>query len=676
MKQKPTSCSGCLLYGPPYGKQWGYVPADGSGDNGVLIVLEAAGEDEEQQGRPVVGRAGQFMWQHLKPLGIERDGFKIHNVLSCRPPENKLLKMPYTEAAISCCAPNLDHTISTHVDHCRSIGKTPVLVALGKFAFKRLLGIQSDKHPLLREDYIAYPHWLEKYSCWMIAAPHPSHIMQGKNNLVPIMQFVFERALEIANEGLVLAEESYLLDPDPQTFRVWVDGYFEELRRNPEGCFLSYDIETPWKSGRSEDEVAREDDDDYIIRRCGYAYNRPDGTVAGCSAPWTPEYMAQHERLFATSGAFGVNWNGSGYDDVRIRQQVALNLVTLDAMLAWHVLNTSLPKGLGFVTPFYVKNTSMWKHLATPPKEWPEERRRQQEAFYNAKDADMALRNWLCIKADLQKHNLWGVFDRHVVQLNKVLSYMSAHGVLLDKVARQAAEDKLQGLLADIYTRMQEAVPIEARALKIYKKEPKDVSGFIRTAGSRKATQCPVCGTYDVRADHFKSIGKKRLSRGDAENPCGSHKAAKVEVEDLLWAKPLDFKISKASLTKYQAIKKHQPVKDRKTKQVTFDIKAIKTLIAKYPDDQLYPIIGEFRKVQKLASTYVGKTEYKELTVDGDYQLKQGERWKDDTEALCEGRYPDFEGREDSHDVQPQPIDAEASESGSESPEPAKAECS
>lgn len=927
MLAKPTSCEGCPLYEGQYGSKWGYVPQDGVGDNGVLIILEAAGEDEAACGRPVVGRAGQFMWQHLKPLGIDREGFRIHNVLSCRPPENKLLKMPYTDRAIACCAPNLDRTIADHVEHCRGVGKTPTIIALGKFSFKRLMGIESDHHPLLREDYFAYPHWLERYGCWLIAAPHPSHIMQGKNNLVPILQYVFERALEIANDGLQLISEQYTLDPTPEAFRDWVDGYFEALSAAPDTTYLSYDIETPYKSGKAEDEIAREDDDDYIILRCGYAYNRPDGSLVGCSAPWQPEYLAQHERLFSTSGAYGVNWNGcptpdqkiltadlrwveagtlqvgdklvgidenqpegqklrkfktstvtfvgrghaevfevvlsdgsavkvtgehpwlvpqrsrhtdcrsgsgwvkttqlqsgdivkklfnvweedhskeagylagffdgeghltyagqsiavgatqrigntlayvlgllnqkgfeqtnstpsrdkdsdcchlritggvaerarflgsirprrlldkftpelmgsawspklgttkvmsvtslgdqefvklstsehtyilegfaahnSGYDDVRIRQQVALNLVTLDAMLAWHVLNTSLPKGLGFVTPYYVKNTSMWKHLATPPKEWTVEQRMRQEAFYNAKDADMALRNWLCIKEDLKAHKLWDVFDRHVVQLNKVLAYMSGQGVLLDKVARQSAEDRLQGMLTEIYGRMQAAVPIEARALKVYKKEPKDVTGHVRTAGTRTTKQCPTCHQQDVTAAHFKSVGIKKLKGGTPENPCGGGKAEKVVIPADLWALPLDFKISKASLTKYQGIKKHKPVTDRKTKQVTFDVKAMKTLMNRYPEDQLYPIVLEYRKVLKLASTYVGVTQWKEVKVDGDYQLKPGERWADDPAALHQGGHPDFERWEGEDIVQPHTIDLEASEQGTEPSESA-----
>jgi uracil-DNA glycosylase family 4 len=671
MLEKPESCKGCSLYSGQYGKTCGYVPQDGTGDNGVLIILEAAGEDEEHAGRPVVGRAGQFMWMHLGAIGIEREGFRIHNVLSCRPPENKLLKMPYTDAAIEHCSPNLDRTISEHVAHCKVTGRTPVIVSLGKFSFKRLTGYH-DHHPVMRNDYMTYPHWSERYKCWIMAAPHPSHIMQGKNNLVPVMQFVFQRAIEIAEHGLVLDEPTYELDPSPESFRAFVDGYLQALHSNALETFLSYDIETPYKSGKSEDEIAREDDDDYVILRCAFSFNDGKGRYPTCSVRWAPEYMPDIERLFG-SGGFGIGWNNQTYDDSRIRAQVPYGLVSLDAMLAWHVLNTSLPKGLGFVTPFYVKNTTMWKHMAVPPKGMLPDEARRQEAFYNAKDAHMALLNWEGIKRDLQANNLWEVFDRHVVQLNKVLSYMSGQGVLLDRIARQEAEDKLTVLLKEINERMQAAVPVEARRLKVYKKEPKDVTGLVKTTDYRRATQCPSCKATDVKADHYKSVGKKRLAKGDAENPCAGFKSEKIELLDSLWAVPLEWRISKLGLTAYQKIRNHKPVKDRKTKQTTFDVKAMKTLIKNYPDDVLYPIILEYRRVQKLASTYVGITQFKEVEVDDDYQLQPGERWatEDDLEALLEGRDSDVEGWEDQNDLLAQSIDAEASEPESESAEPA-----
>ena len=610
---KPSSCQGCQLHSGEWGKATGYVPASGTGNNGVMLVAEAAGEQEEIDGIGLIGPAGQYLWSQLQRTGIERDGFRVSNVLSCRPPNNELIKMPYTEGAIAHCHQNLTRDIDTHVSHAHSLGRTPVLVALGKFAAEQLLGWEKWSEGW-KEDYTAYPHWSEHYQCWVLCTYHPAYLLRGKHNLAPVMRFTIQRALEISESGLHIERPRYLLDPDQETFTKWVDNYLSAQRNDPEGTFLSFDIETPYKSGKDESEIVREDDDDYTILRISFSY-QPGEAV---SVPWDADFIPAIERIFAVEGAYLVSWNGEGYDLPRIAQYMRVCGTSLDAMLAWHVLNTSMPKGLGFVTPFYWKNTSMWKHMAQI---------KGKEAFYNAKDADAALRNWIGIKQDLIDNNLWSVFEEHVVRLNEVLSYMSRQGVLLDQTARKEAETRLSALLIEINGRIQDAVPKEARQLHVYKKTPKDITGMVQTPGDTKTNCCPSCGEIGVKASHFKSVGKKRLKAGELEQPCHGSRAEKIVQRVPLWAKPLEFKLSNTSLKRYQGVMKHKPVVDRKKKTITFDVKALKTLRKNYPNDPLYPIIGEYRGTQKLLGTYIGVEERRPVTRRIDYKLQDGEEW-------------------------------------------------
>ncbi len=241
---KPESCRSCVGWNwSPQGK--GYVPADGTGEKGVLVVAEAAGEHEAQEGMPLVGKAGHYLFTQLARVGIEREGLRLHNVLSCRPPDNKLVNQPYEKAAVEHCAPFLDETIRDMERRCAENGKHLVIVTLGVPSFKRIMGFDW-KNPILSKDYYCYPFWNEAYQAWVIPAPHPSYLMRGLHKLVPILQFAFTRALEIAERGLVLAKPNYLLDPDPCTFAQWVSDYMKELDRNPEVA-MSYDIETPYK---------------------------------------------------------------------------------------------------------------------------------------------------------------------------------------------------------------------------------------------------------------------------------------------------------------------------------------------------------------------------------------------------------------------------------------------
>lgn len=616
---KPSKpCASCK------GWQWdrggGFVPASGSGDNGVLILAEAAGEHEVKEGMPLVGKAGYYLFQNLQRTGIEREGFRIHNVLSCRPPDNKLAKMPYELEVIQTCQPLRDATILNHVAHAREIGKTPVIVTLGRIAFKAVMGL-TDKSRLMHGDYQAYPHWSSTYQCWVLAADHPSYLMRGNNHLLPVLMFVFTRALEIASGGLTLTPPEYMLDPAPETFSQWVNDYLRHLHVHPE-TVLSYDIETPYKAGKNEEKVAREDDDDYTILRCGFAYI-PNRAV---TVPWNASYRPYLEQLFAAEGA-KVGWNNSNYDSKRVRFQMPMAGDEIDAMLAWHVLNSALPKGLGFVTPFYAKSTSMWKHLSDA-----------EPAFYNAKDADMALINYLGITKDLEKTDLGKVFNRHVIQLNRVLAYMSDQGVLRDEGLRKDSEVKLQDLLDKVEERMVIAVPDEARKFQIYKKTPLAVKtlldagapvvGFVEREVSSPVNRCSICGVENPKKAHFKQVSAKKLKLG-LDNVCQDATVVITTEKVKRWAKPLEWKVSKVGLTSYQKSLKHLAIRNRREGKVTFDEDAIKKLIKSYPKDPLYPAILEHREVSKLLGTYIGVTRYVEVSVPDDYILQPGEEFKD-----------------------------------------------
>jgi DNA polymerase len=65
------------------------VPGEGPLDAEVMFIGEAPGANEDRQGRPFVGQAGQFLGELLAAAGLEREGVYICNVLKCRPPGNR-----------------------------------------------------------------------------------------------------------------------------------------------------------------------------------------------------------------------------------------------------------------------------------------------------------------------------------------------------------------------------------------------------------------------------------------------------------------------------------------------------------------------------------------------------------------------------------------------------------
>jgi uracil-DNA glycosylase family 4 len=65
------------------------VPGEGPENPQIVFIGEAPGFHEDQQGRPFVGQAGQFLEQLLGSIGLKRDDVYICNVIKCRPPGNR-----------------------------------------------------------------------------------------------------------------------------------------------------------------------------------------------------------------------------------------------------------------------------------------------------------------------------------------------------------------------------------------------------------------------------------------------------------------------------------------------------------------------------------------------------------------------------------------------------------
>ncbi|MFN8534670.1 MAG: uracil-DNA glycosylase [Dehalococcoidia bacterium] len=65
------------------------VPGEGPVDAEILFIGEAPGFNEDRQGRPFVGQAGQFLGELLQSIGLDRAPVYITNIVKCRPPNNR-----------------------------------------------------------------------------------------------------------------------------------------------------------------------------------------------------------------------------------------------------------------------------------------------------------------------------------------------------------------------------------------------------------------------------------------------------------------------------------------------------------------------------------------------------------------------------------------------------------
>lgn len=287
---KPDLCRSCVGWEwecPSQGQ--GFILPSGTGSNGVCIVGEAAGEGESLAGSPFVGKSGETLDKLLSRGGLNRDDFKVYNVLACRPPDNKLVGMWYMDDVINHCRPHLDAVLREAQPKC--------IVTLGVTAFKRILPeiasqwgvglLDSKKHKGAR----GYTFWSAIYNCWVVPTVHPAFAIRGKSAWLQVILHDCQRAVEIARDGYTYDEVIYTLDPAPIDALKWV-AEFEEAYRVDPTLILSCDIETPEKDA-NEEELEIEETQDYIILRCGYSYKDRHGL----SIPWGGSYRLVHERL-------------------------------------------------------------------------------------------------------------------------------------------------------------------------------------------------------------------------------------------------------------------------------------------------------------------------------------------------------------------------------------------
>ena len=103
------------------------VPGEGPVDASIMFIGEAPGYYEDQQGRPFVGAAGQFLEQLLTSIGLKRTEVFITNVVKCRPPGNR---DPLPEE-IDACSDWLSRQIE--------LIRPKVIVTLGRYSLARFL---------------------------------------------------------------------------------------------------------------------------------------------------------------------------------------------------------------------------------------------------------------------------------------------------------------------------------------------------------------------------------------------------------------------------------------------------------------------------------------------------------------------------------------------------------
>ena len=137
----------------------------GNKNTKIMFIGEGPGADEDAQGLPFVGKAGQLMNKAFEYVGINRDEIYIANIVKCRPPGNR---NPEQDEAVAC------------LDYLRSqvmLVKPSIIVLLGSTALKNILG----------KEYgitACRGNWIEQKGIWYMPTWHPAALLRDENKKV------------------------------------------------------------------------------------------------------------------------------------------------------------------------------------------------------------------------------------------------------------------------------------------------------------------------------------------------------------------------------------------------------------------------------------------------------------------------------------------------------------
>jgi uracil-DNA glycosylase family 4 len=199
LRVEAESCTKCRLAESRTNVVFGV----GSPDADLMFVGEAPGRNEDLQGEPFVGRAGQLLDQLLAEIGIDRPSVYIANVLKCRPPNNR---DPLPDE-IECCKGYLREQIR--------LIRPRVVVTLGNFATKLLLRTSTG---ITRLRGRSYPWWLDST---LVPTFHPAAALRGGDRVTNAMRDDFQLVRSILDEPVEETTGTAPEEPEPYQAPLW-----------------------------------------------------------------------------------------------------------------------------------------------------------------------------------------------------------------------------------------------------------------------------------------------------------------------------------------------------------------------------------------------------------------------------------------------------------------------
>ena len=165
LKKSIAECKKCRLCT----NRTNIVLGEGNINAKIMFIGEGPGADEDKQGVPFVGKAGQLMNKAFQALGINREEIYIANIVKCRPPSNRV---PEEDEAQAC----LNYLRNQVV-----LIKPEIIVLLGSTALKTILGKEYGITAVRGK-------WMEKNVIKYMPTWHPAALLRDENKKIEFWQ--------------------------------------------------------------------------------------------------------------------------------------------------------------------------------------------------------------------------------------------------------------------------------------------------------------------------------------------------------------------------------------------------------------------------------------------------------------------------------------------------------
>jgi DNA polymerase len=158
LRAEVAACTRCALHQTRTQTVFG----TGSPQARWLVIGEAPGADEDRQGEPFVGRAGQLLTEMLRAVGVSREQVYIANVLKCRPPENR---DPNPDEARSC---------EDYLKRQIALIQPRLILVVGRIAAQNLLQVETPIGKLRGEVHAYGPARIP-----VVVTYHPAYLLRS-----------------------------------------------------------------------------------------------------------------------------------------------------------------------------------------------------------------------------------------------------------------------------------------------------------------------------------------------------------------------------------------------------------------------------------------------------------------------------------------------------------------